>query len=143
MKLLTRPLRKTLQSRPVSSPMLNEHIDVNIDKTITASTRVGISQDPTPRCTVALSLKTANRQLGCPPPLHKYQVISLRIRYQQLSLCWSFRTRAASVSHGVSRRGLFWCRMTHPNTNSILKTTRRFKNETIYTFTHPHEPLDN
>ena len=33
--------------------------------------------------------------------------------------------------------------MTHQNTNSIVETTRKFKNETIYTFTHTHERLDN
>ena len=36
----------------------------------------------------------------------------------------------------------FWCHITHQNTNSIAKTTRRFKNENSYTFTHTHEPMD-
>ncbi|MCY3553057.1 MAG: hypothetical protein OXH39_21565 [Candidatus Poribacteria bacterium] len=87
--------------------MPNGHIDVNIDKTITASTGVGISQDRGACRTVTSSLKPTNRQLDYPSPLYKYQVIFFRIRYQQLSLCWIFRARAASVSHGASRRGLF------------------------------------
>ena len=89
--------------------MPNRHIAVNIDKTISFATGMGITQDPVPRRPLASSLKPANKRLGCPPPpLYKHQVIYFRIQYPQLSLCWMLRARAASVSHGVSRRGLFF-----------------------------------
>ena len=47
--------------------MPNGHIAVNIDKTISFATGVGISQDPVPRRTVGSSLKTANKPLTAPP----------------------------------------------------------------------------
>ena len=48
--------------------MPNGHIDVNIPKAISSATGMGISQDLTMRRAVASSPKTANKQLGYPPP---------------------------------------------------------------------------
>ena len=48
--------------------MPNGHIAVNIDKTISFATGMGITQDPVPRRAVVSSLKTANKRLDCPPP---------------------------------------------------------------------------
>ena len=61
--------------------------------------------------------------------------IDVNIDNQQLSLCWIFRARAASVSHGVSRRGLFF--VSHDTPKHL------FDSKNDYTFTYPHEPMDH